>query len=154
MAQALPAYVPWIIFLPAIAGVIQQFFGKRLPRKGEILTRLCYPKRLIGEVEELVRRHMAFVQIKQWRRAKVRRFVTGELAEEHLECDPDWIEAERAALEAELPLRVVLRVGMPRPVFEVSPQKLSEICAAHRSHQRDHLVARGVGHARVVIEDR
>jgi len=38
MAQALPAYVPWIIFLPAIAGLIQQFFGKKLPREGDVLV--------------------------------------------------------------------------------------------------------------------
>jgi len=38
MEQALPAYVPWIIFLPAIAGLIQQFMGKKLPRQGDILV--------------------------------------------------------------------------------------------------------------------
>ena len=38
MEHALPAYVPWIIFLPAIAGVIQHFLGKRLPRQGDFLV--------------------------------------------------------------------------------------------------------------------
>jgi len=38
MAQTLPAYAPWIIFLPAIAGIIQQFWGKKLPREGDFLV--------------------------------------------------------------------------------------------------------------------
>jgi len=36
--QELPAYVPWILFLPAIAALIQHFFGARLPRKGDFLV--------------------------------------------------------------------------------------------------------------------
>jgi NADH-quinone oxidoreductase subunit L len=38
VAHDLPAYVPWILFLPAIAGVIQHFVGKRLPRRGDWLV--------------------------------------------------------------------------------------------------------------------
>jgi len=34
----LPGYVPWIIFCPAIAAVIQHFFGSRLPRKGDLVV--------------------------------------------------------------------------------------------------------------------
>ena len=33
-----PTYVLWILFLPAIAGIVQFFFGKRLPRKGDFLV--------------------------------------------------------------------------------------------------------------------
>ena len=33
-----PAYVLWILLLPAIAAVIQHFFGARLPRKGDFLV--------------------------------------------------------------------------------------------------------------------
>ncbi|MHC4954194.1 MAG: NADH-quinone oxidoreductase subunit L [Planctomycetota bacterium] len=38
MAHDLPVYAPWIIFLPAIAAVIQQFWGKKLPRQGDLLV--------------------------------------------------------------------------------------------------------------------
>ncbi|MHC4958386.1 MAG: NADH-quinone oxidoreductase subunit 5 family protein, partial [Planctomycetota bacterium] len=38
MAHELPGYVPWIVFLPAIAGLIQQFFGKKLPRQGDFVV--------------------------------------------------------------------------------------------------------------------
>ena len=37
-AVAIPSYVPWIILLPALAGLIQNFFGKRLPRQGDWLV--------------------------------------------------------------------------------------------------------------------
>ena len=33
-----PNYVLWILFLPAIAGIVQHFFGARLPRKGDFLV--------------------------------------------------------------------------------------------------------------------
>ena len=33
-----PSYVLWILFLPAIAGIVQHFFGARLPRKGDFLV--------------------------------------------------------------------------------------------------------------------
>ncbi len=49
-----------------------------------ILRRLRYPNAVIDEVVELVRRHMAFVQIQDWRPAKRRRFLTSERAEGHL----------------------------------------------------------------------
>ena len=29
----LPSYVPWIVFAPALAALIQNFWGKLLPRK-------------------------------------------------------------------------------------------------------------------------
>ncbi len=38
LAHSLPAYVPWIIFCPALAGVIQHFFGAKLPRKGDLVV--------------------------------------------------------------------------------------------------------------------
>ncbi|MEM8882896.1 MAG: NADH-quinone oxidoreductase subunit L [Planctomycetota bacterium] len=41
MAHDLPAYVPWIIFLPAIAGLVQQFMGKKLPRQGDVMVILA-----------------------------------------------------------------------------------------------------------------
>jgi len=34
----LPGYVPWIILAPALAGVIQNFFGARLPRRGDLVV--------------------------------------------------------------------------------------------------------------------
>ena len=34
----LPAYVPWIVLAPTLAGLIQNFFGKVLPRKGDIVV--------------------------------------------------------------------------------------------------------------------
>jgi putative nucleotidyltransferase with HDIG domain len=49
-----------------------------------ILRRMRYPNAVIGEVVELVGRHMAFVQIREWREAKVRRFLTSPLVEAHL----------------------------------------------------------------------
>jgi poly(A) polymerase len=51
----------------------------------EVLQRLRYPNAVIAEVKELVRRHMAFTQIQQWRPAKLKRFLTGELGERHLD---------------------------------------------------------------------
>ncbi len=49
-----------------------------------ILRRMRYPNATIDEVEELVARHMAFVQIKDWREAKLRRFLASPLVERHL----------------------------------------------------------------------
>jgi len=51
----------------------------------EVLRRFRYPNAVIDEVRELVRRHMAFTQIREWRPAKLRRFLTGDLAERHLD---------------------------------------------------------------------
>jgi poly(A) polymerase len=50
-----------------------------------ILRRLKYPNDLIDEVRELVARHMAFVQIREWREAKLRRFLSDPLVDTHLE---------------------------------------------------------------------
>ena len=41
MPVDLPAYVPWIIFLPALAALVQNFFGKRLPGQGDRLVVLA-----------------------------------------------------------------------------------------------------------------
>ena len=38
MAETLPFYVPWIVLLPALAALVQQFLGKRLPRQGDWLV--------------------------------------------------------------------------------------------------------------------
>ena len=38
MAHDLPGYVPWIVLIPALAGIVQQFLGPRLPRKGDWLV--------------------------------------------------------------------------------------------------------------------
>ena len=38
MAHEVPFYVPFIILLPAIAGLIQNFWGKKLPRQGDVLV--------------------------------------------------------------------------------------------------------------------
>lgn len=51
----------------------------------EILRRLRYPNELTQRVVDLVARHMAFTQIREWREAKLRRFLTDERAGEHLE---------------------------------------------------------------------
>jgi NADH-quinone oxidoreductase subunit L len=37
-AHPIPSYVPWIILLPALAGLIQNFVGKKLPRQGDWLV--------------------------------------------------------------------------------------------------------------------
>jgi poly(A) polymerase len=50
----------------------------------DILGRMRYPNAVIDEVEELVARHMSFVQIRETREAKVRRFLGSPLAERHL----------------------------------------------------------------------
>jgi poly(A) polymerase len=50
----------------------------------DILQRMRYPNATIDETEELVARHMAFVQIREWREAKLRRFLGSPLAERHL----------------------------------------------------------------------
>jgi poly(A) polymerase len=49
-----------------------------------ILERLRFPNATIGLVEDLVARHMAFAQIREWREAKLRRFLTPPEAEAHL----------------------------------------------------------------------
>lgn len=82
----------------------------------EILRRLRYPTAVIEEVCELVLRHMAFVQIREWREAKLRRFLGGERAERHLELHRidclaahgrldawSWCVERRAAFAAEPP---------------------------------------------------
>ncbi|MFI5402560.1 MAG: NADH-quinone oxidoreductase subunit L [Planctomycetota bacterium] len=38
MAETLPGYVPWIVLAPALGALVQQFFGKRLPRRGDWLV--------------------------------------------------------------------------------------------------------------------
>ncbi len=50
----------------------------------DVLRRLRYPNAVIDEVRALVRRHMAFTQIRNWRPAKLERFLTGTLAAHHL----------------------------------------------------------------------
>jgi putative nucleotidyltransferase with HDIG domain len=50
----------------------------------DILKRMRYPNAVIDEAEELVARHMAFVQIREWREAKLRRFLGDPLIERHL----------------------------------------------------------------------
>lgn len=50
-----------------------------------ILRRLKYPNDVIDEVVDLVARHMAFVQIRDWREAKLRRFLDAPRIERHLE---------------------------------------------------------------------
>ena len=50
----------------------------------ELLERLRQPRALIEEVTELVAQHMTFIDIRKRREAKLRRFLTGELAEKHL----------------------------------------------------------------------
>jgi putative nucleotidyltransferase with HDIG domain len=50
-----------------------------------ILRRLKYSNAVVDEVKELVLRHMAFVQIREWREAKLRRFLGSPLTDAHLE---------------------------------------------------------------------
>ncbi len=50
----------------------------------DILRRMRYPNETIDEVEELVARHMAFVQIREWREAKLRRFLGAPRIDDHL----------------------------------------------------------------------
>ena len=69
------------------------------------------------------------------RRLEVRTPIGDVLPEEHLERDPNRVEPQRAAFEREPPLGVVLGVGVPGAVFEVSPQQLPEIGSAHRAYQ-------------------
>ncbi len=38
MAHELPSYVPWIVLAPVIASLIQNFWGKSLPRKGDLVV--------------------------------------------------------------------------------------------------------------------
>jgi len=38
VAHEIPWYVPWIILLPAIAGLVQNFWGRKLPRQGDVLV--------------------------------------------------------------------------------------------------------------------
>lgn len=51
----------------------------------QVLRRLRYSNAVIDEVCDLVLRHMAFVQIREWREAKLRRFLTPPSAEAHLD---------------------------------------------------------------------
>ena len=50
-----------------------------------ILRRMKYPNHVADEVCELIARHMAFVQIKDWREAKLRRFLGTPRTPDHLE---------------------------------------------------------------------
>jgi putative nucleotidyltransferase with HDIG domain len=52
---------------------------------GDILRRLRFPNATVDEVVELVARHMAFVQIREWREAKLRRFLGSPMAQTHLD---------------------------------------------------------------------
>jgi poly(A) polymerase len=83
----------------------------------DILRRLKFSNDVIAAVTGLVDRHMAFVDIRRWREAKVRRFLTGEDAERHLalhriDClachrrldSWEWSSARRAGYLAEPPL--------------------------------------------------
>jgi NADH-quinone oxidoreductase subunit L len=38
VAHDIPLYVPWIILLPVIAALIQNFWGKKLPRQGDVMV--------------------------------------------------------------------------------------------------------------------
>lgn len=50
-----------------------------------ILRRFRHPTEVIVEVVELVKQHMAFTQIREWRGAKVRRFLMSPLAARQME---------------------------------------------------------------------
>jgi putative nucleotidyltransferase with HDIG domain len=50
----------------------------------EILHRLRYPNEVIVEVVDLIKSHMAFTQIREWRGAKVRRFLSKSTTEKQL----------------------------------------------------------------------
>ena len=41
VVEPLPAYVPWIILLPALAALIQNFAGRKLPRQGDWMVILA-----------------------------------------------------------------------------------------------------------------
>jgi NADH-quinone oxidoreductase subunit L len=38
VAHELPAYIPWILLIPALVSVVQNFFGRKLPRQGDWLV--------------------------------------------------------------------------------------------------------------------
>ncbi|MHC4133625.1 MAG: NADH-quinone oxidoreductase subunit L [Planctomycetota bacterium] len=38
MAHELPAYIPWILLIPALVSVVQNFFSRQLPRQGDWLV--------------------------------------------------------------------------------------------------------------------
>jgi len=38
VAHELPAYIPWILLIPALVSVVQNFFGRMLPRQGDWLV--------------------------------------------------------------------------------------------------------------------
>ena len=82
----------------------------------EVLRRLRYPNAVIEEVRELILKHMAFTQIQQWRTAKLKRFLTSDLAEHQLalhrlDCmgahgqleTHDWCQERRAQFLSEPP---------------------------------------------------
>ena len=82
----------------------------------DVLRRLRYPNAVIEEVVELVRRHMAFTQIREWRTAKLKRFLTSDLAATHLDLHRldclgshglldthDWCRARRVEYLSEPP---------------------------------------------------
>jgi len=50
MAESLPSYVPWILLTPAIGAVVQQLFGKRLPRQGDFVVVLSMAISLVLSV--------------------------------------------------------------------------------------------------------
>lgn len=81
-----------------------------------ILRRMKYPNAVIERVVTLVDRHMAFTDIRKWREAKRRRFLTGELSAEQLEVHRldclaahgrldtfEWCRAERERMLSEPP---------------------------------------------------
>lgn len=65
-----------------------------------ILRRLRYPAHVVDEVTELVRRHLAFLQIRQWRPAKLKRFMLSPLADSHIALHRLDSLASRGDLEA------------------------------------------------------
>jgi len=133
----------------------------------EILLRLRYPTATIEEVVELVRRHMAFVQIREWRVARLRRFLTNELSERHLalhrvDClaahgnldTYDWCGERRAEFLAEPPPPVkllsgddLLAAGYPRgPVIGRVLAAVEDECLEGRFASREGALAWALEH--------
>lgn len=90
----------------------------------EILRRMKFSNDVIAAVCDLVDRHMAFVDIRRWREAKVRRFLTSPDAERHLalhriDClachrkldSWEWSTSKRSGYLAEPPLPPRLVTG-------------------------------------------
>ncbi|MCE9635413.1 MAG: CCA tRNA nucleotidyltransferase [Planctomycetes bacterium] len=114
---------------------------------GDILRRLKCSNELIEEVQELVARHMAFTQIRDWREAKVRRFLGSPRTESHLELH----RLDCLAAHGKLDVLQWCRTEQAR--YAAEPPKLPRLISGDDLLAAGYVPGRGIGKVLASVDD-